>query len=63
MGKARKGSLDMKNPLRAFAHRYRRWQVYQRTLSELEMMSDRDLRDLGFSRHDLQRIARESAGY
>ncbi len=53
----------MKNPLRTFSVRYRRWQKYQRTLSELEMMSDRDLRDLGFFRHDLKQIARDSAGY
>ncbi len=53
----------LKNPLRILSLKYTRWQKYQRTLSELELMSDRDLADLGFSRYDIKRIARDAAGY
>jgi uncharacterized protein YjiS (DUF1127 family) len=53
----------MKNPIKLLSARYARWQTYHRTLNELQLMSDRDLRDLGFSRHDIARIARDAAGY
>ena len=36
------------------------WRLYNRTLRELEGLSDRDLDDLGFFRHDIPRIARET---
>jgi uncharacterized protein YjiS (DUF1127 family) len=45
------------------SQRYRRWQRYRRTLGELELMTDRDLADLGISRHDIRRIALQAAGY
>ena len=41
--------------------RYSRWQRYSRTVSELEGLSNRDLADLGISRVDIQRLAREAA--
>jgi uncharacterized protein YjiS (DUF1127 family) len=53
----------MKSPVRGLSHRFRRWQRYRRTLSELQMMTDRDLSDLGINRYDIRRIAREAAGY
>jgi len=53
----------MKSILGDLSQRYRRWLRYRRTLSELEMMTDRDLSDLGVSRHDIRRIARQAAGY
>jgi len=53
----------MKNPIPRLSSRYRRWQRYRHTLSELEMMTDRDLSDLGISRFDIRRIARQAAGY
>ena len=34
--------------------------LYSRTLAELHGLNDRDLRDLGISRHDIARIAREA---
>lgn len=37
--------------------KYRR---YRRTVSELSRMSNRELNDLGISRCDIERIARES---
>jgi uncharacterized protein YjiS (DUF1127 family) len=37
------------------------WRVYQRTVSELDAMSDRDLADLGVSRLSIRDIAREAA--
>lgn len=40
--------------------RYSRWQRYNRTVKELETLSNRDLADLGISRSDIGRIAREA---
>lgn len=41
--------------------RYARWQRYNRTVTELEALSNRDLADLGISRSDIYRLAREAA--
>jgi len=41
--------------------RYAVWKRYSRTLSELESLSNRDLADLGISRSDIPRIAREAS--
>ncbi|MBX2805119.1 MAG: DUF1127 domain-containing protein [Hyphomicrobiales bacterium] len=35
--------------------------AYNETLSELQSMSDRDLNDIGITRGDIYRIAREAA--
>ncbi len=43
--------------------RYEQYKVYRRTLSELEMLDARDLRDLGIGSGDIQRLAREAAGW
>ena len=40
--------------------RYTRWQRYRRTKSELEGLSNRELADLGISRTDIHRLAREA---
>lgn len=40
--------------------RINRWQRYNRTVAELESLSNRDLADLGMTRHDIPRIAREA---
>ncbi len=40
--------------------RYTRWQRYNRTISELGGLSDRELADLGISRADIHRLAREA---
>lgn len=53
----------MRNPIRVLSLKYVRWQKYQRTLNELELMTERELNDLGFTRYDIKRIAREAAGY
>lgn len=37
------------------------WKRYSRTKSELEALSNRELADLGISRSDIYRIAREAA--
>jgi len=39
----------------------RRWQRYNRTVAELSHLSSRDLTDLGLSRADIPRVAREVA--
>jgi uncharacterized protein YjiS (DUF1127 family) len=40
--------------------RYHRWQRYNRTVRELNSLSNRDLADLGLNRYDIERIAREA---
>ena len=40
--------------------RYTRWQRYSQTKSELEGLSNRELADLGISRTDIHRLAREA---
>jgi uncharacterized protein YjiS (DUF1127 family) len=40
--------------------RYRSWQRYNRTISELGSLTDRDLADLGITRSDIPRLAREA---
>ncbi len=41
--------------------RYSTWKRYSRTVQELESLTTRELADLGISRSDITRIARESA--
>ena len=36
------------------------WRRYNRTVTELKALSNRDLADLGISRGDIERIAREA---
>lgn len=38
-----------------------RWALYNETVAELEIMSNRDLADIGIGRGDITRIAREHA--
>ena len=42
--------------------RYSTWKKYSRTVAELEVLSNRELDDLGFARGDIKRIARQAAG-
>ena len=37
------------------------WQRYNRTVTELQALTNRELADLGISRADIVRIAREAA--
>ncbi|MFN4141136.1 DUF1127 domain-containing protein [Aestuariivirga sp.] len=41
--------------------RYASWKRYSRTVKELEALSNRELADLGISRSDIIRLAREAA--
>lgn len=41
--------------------RYQSWKIYRSTLEELQMLSDRELDDIGISRFDVRRVAREAA--
>lgn len=45
----------------ALKSRYSSWKRYSRTLQELDSLSNRDLADLGISRSDIPRLAREAA--
>jgi uncharacterized protein YjiS (DUF1127 family) len=40
--------------------KYARWKSYNRTVSELEALSTRELSDLGIARPDIYRLAREA---
>ena len=42
------------------SRRYHRWKVYNRTVAELESLTNRDLADLGIARCDIPKIARDS---
>lgn len=37
------------------------WKRYNRTVSELNALSNRELSDLGIARSDIQRVARQAA--
>lgn len=41
--------------------RYANWKRYSRTVNELERLNNRELADLGISRSDIPRLAREAA--
>jgi uncharacterized protein YjiS (DUF1127 family) len=41
--------------------RYASWKRYARTVNELERLNSRELADLGISRSDIPRLAREAA--
>jgi uncharacterized protein YjiS (DUF1127 family) len=41
--------------------RYARWQRYNRTVTELGSLSNRDLADLGINRADITRVARDAS--
>jgi len=44
-----------------FKRYFQERKVYRRVVHELSFCTDRDLRDLGFERCDIPRIAREAA--
>jgi uncharacterized protein YjiS (DUF1127 family) len=56
---------DIPRPLRSALADFGAWRerqaLYNRTVSELDALTDRDLADLGIPRADIRRIAREAA--
>lgn len=42
-------------------HAYIRWRRYRVSVRELAKLGDRELRDIGISRSDIQRVAWDSA--
>lgn len=44
-----------------FSARFAQYRTYRRTLDELESLTDRELSDLGISRHSLRSIAYRAA--
>ena len=40
---------------------YRQWRHYNKSLSELNRLGDRELADIGLSRSDIPRVAWESS--
>jgi uncharacterized protein YjiS (DUF1127 family) len=49
------------NMFESLKSRYSTLKRYSRTLQELESLSNRDLADLGISRVDIPRLAKEAA--
>lgn len=43
-----------------FRNTYKRWSMYNRTVRELQSLTNRELADLGISRADIGRIARDA---
>lgn len=62
---AARGDLNEASRLGVFvanmAQRWAAYQTYRRTLAELETLNDRELNDIGLSRWDIRRVAREAA--
>lgn len=42
---------------------YKTWLKYRETRSELSRLDNRELADLGISRHDINALAKQAAGY
>ncbi len=53
-------SFGFSNFFGGFAKSWENYQTYRTTVKELSNLSDRELTDLGISRWDIDRIARES---
>ena len=47
--------------LNGVSQRFAQYRTYRRTLDELEALTDRDLADLGVSRHQLRAVAYRAA--
>lgn len=41
------------------ARQFRRWQTYNRTVTELSQLDDRSLSDINLSRSDIRSVARK----
>ena len=46
-----------------FINRIQRWRRYRTTVRELQNLSSRELQDLGLSRGDIRRVARQAAAF
>jgi len=44
-------------------NRYQRWRRYRTTVRELENLTTRELEDLGISRADIHRVARQASAF
>lgn len=42
-------------------HTFKKWAAYQQTVRELAALDNRQLSDLGITRTDIQRVARDHA--
>ena len=61
---ARSGNTESTGPVgfaRRIAARLHRYNSYRRTLIELENLTDRELADLGLSRHQIRSVAYREA--
>ena len=44
-------------------NRFQRWRRYRTTVRELQNLSSRELQDLGLSRDDIHRVARQASAF
>jgi uncharacterized protein YjiS (DUF1127 family) len=49
--------------INTIVQKFKEYSRYRKALSELAMLNDRELADLGLSRCDIYEVARSSAGY
>ena len=49
--------------INTLVQKFKEYSRYRKALSELAMLNDRELADLGLSRCDIYEVARSSAGY
>ena len=50
-----------KEPIAYLTKSLRRWSLYRQAVREMDMMTGRELTDLGLTRNDIPRIARQAA--
>lgn len=55
------GSVTKKETEMDIRKTFKKWAAYQQTVRELNSLDNRQLNDLGISRADIQRIARDHA--
>ena len=44
-------------------NRFQRWRRYRTTVRELQNLTSRELQDLGLSRGDIHRVARQASAF
>lgn len=55
------GCVNEKETVMDIRKTFKKWAAYQQTVRELNSLDNRQLTDLGISRSDIQRIARDHA--
>ncbi len=48
--------------LKSVTQKISQWRRYRQSVRELQLLSDRELADLGINRYDIEFVAKKSAG-